>query len=451
MAGRIHAAGTASRHQGGPVFIAFAGKRGSIRLATEVMRFGIGFIALVLALSAFGTARAVSSMPAAPLVARYSNDLWHREHATGDWWGRRTQLANEGVTIGADWVLEGFDNFLGGKHTGITGASTFDLSATVETDKLLGLPGGEFYVDMEDHRGRDPSIALTGDLQVFDKLNDRPYLEVFELWYQQKFFHDKLRVKIGKVDGNSEFAVVRNGLDFINSSSQLTPTLYVLPTTPAPMASVNVFYRFNRMLYLGLGVYNANHGDNYMVITGTPQNAQPTSGGALFIGEGGLLWDHLPGLRTTGEFQLGVWGHTGKFKKFDGGSQYDTGGIYLILDQTLWEPTPGTDDSRGLRGFLEYGHTERSVATIYQHVGGGLAWTGLFRSRPKDVTGLGAQCGFPSPEAGFTRSYELAVETFYKVQLTPWLFIQPDLQYIVNAGARYPNALVGTIRAKISF
>ncbi len=43
---------------------------------------------------------------------------------------------------------------------------------------------------------------------MFDKLSFSPYLQFFELWYQQKLFDGRLRIKLGKVDANTEFNVI---------------------------------------------------------------------------------------------------------------------------------------------------------------------------------------------------------------------------------------------------
>lgn len=379
-----------------------------------------------------------------------ASDFWHRNQLTDDWWGLRARLEREGISIDSRLTLDGFDNFLGGKRTGITGASTFDFSVDVDTAKLLNLPGGDLYIDLENHAGGNPSYNLVGDLQVFDRLSFHAYLEIFELWYQQEFFGGKFRIKFGKIDANTDFAVVTNGQMFLNSSAQLEPTLFILPTTPAPASGFSVFYRPNRLLYAGFGVYNANRGDNYLVIYGTPQDFQHTSGGALLIGESGSNWRHFPRLHTDGDFRFGLWAHTGKFEEFDGGSRYGAEGVYAILDQTLWRPVPGYDDQRGLRSFVEYGYTDRRVSPIYQHAGGGITWTGLF-GRSGDTVGFGPECAFLSPDADLPRSYELSLETFYRLRFTPWASIQPDLQYILNPGGRYPDALVATIRAEITF
>lgn len=144
-------------------------------------------------------------------------DFWHRDHLLDDWWGLRQLLAPQGISIGTNLVLDGFDNFLGGRRTGQTGGSTFDLGVDVDTQNLMDLTDGEFYIDLEDHAGGNPSRALVGDLQVFDKLSFHPYLQIFELWYQQKFFSGRLRIKIGKTDANKDFAVVSNGQVFLNS------------------------------------------------------------------------------------------------------------------------------------------------------------------------------------------------------------------------------------------
>jgi len=49
--------------------------------------------------------------------------------------------------------------------------------------------------------------------------------------------------------------------------------------------------------------------------------------------------------------------------------------------------------------------------------------------------------------------YEIVIEVTYQAQITPWLVIQPDLQYIIHpGGTRDPgNALILGGRASITF
>jgi hypothetical protein len=37
-------------------------------------------------------------------------DFWYGEHLVGDWWGLRSHLEREGISLGAKVVLDGFDN-----------------------------------------------------------------------------------------------------------------------------------------------------------------------------------------------------------------------------------------------------------------------------------------------------------------------------------------------------
>ena len=46
---------------------------------------------------------------------------------------------------------------------------------------------------------------------------------------------------------------------------------------------------------------------------------------------------------------------------------------------------------------------------------------------------------------------ELAVEGFYRLELTRWARFTPDLQYIVNPGGKYSNPLVATLRLMVHF
>jgi porin len=367
------------------------------------------------------------------------------------WRGERQRLRQAGVTIELSLVLEGFNNFVGGLRTSsLAGASTFDLSLAVDTQKSLSWKGGKFYVDLEDHAGRDPSNVLVGDLQVFDKLNSEPYLQVFELWYQQGLLDDMLRFKAGKVDANNEFSVIDNGLSFINSSTQVSPTVFLLPTTPAPMPSVNVFWTPSRSFCGSFGAYYANQSVGFGNFSGAPQDAQVSKSGTFLIGETGVAWQRSPILRNDGNLKLGAWGHTGTFSRFDGSRQRGTYGGYAILDETLWQPAGEPRNGRGARAFLVYGRTQESINAIDQHVGAGVTWTGVFTGRPDDSVGFSPEYAFLSRQAGLPHSYELAMEAFYKLKVTPWATLMADLQYIVNPGGQYANALVGTLRLQVT-
>ncbi|MGF7231716.1 carbohydrate porin [Arachidicoccus sp.] len=361
------------------------------------------------------------------------------------------KLKENGITLGVSEVLEGYNNFEGGMRRGSTYASTFDVNMNIDLQKLTSLRGASFYIDLEDHAGYNPTNSLTGDLQVFDKHNASPFLQILEIWYQQNLFHDKLRAKIGKIDANSEFSVIDNGLEFINSSTQVTPTLFVFPTFPDPVPSINLFFTPSKIFYTSFAIDDANQNAGFLNFYGNPTSIQPTTNGKLFISESGLAWSHLFFLKNDGNFKVGVWKHTGEFKNFSGSVQNGAQGLYLIADQTLWKPASAIDQNRGIRMYLEYAYTDSSISPIYKHFGGGMTWTGLTAKRPTDIVGVSSHYAALSPKLYLPKRDEINIEAFYKRPITHWFNIKPDLQYIIHPGGQFKNALIGTLILSFAF
>src|SRR6185437_1500520 len=286
---------------------------------------------------------------------------------------------------------------------------------------------------------------LVGDFQVFDKNTADPFLQMFEFWYQQEFLHNTLRLKMGKVDANAEFSLIDNGLDFMTSSAHVTPTLFVFPTFPDPKPSVNLFFTPGKLFYASVAAYAANRSDHFLNFSGKPASVQPTLYGTLWIGETGLTWNHLSGKAADGNLGLGIWNHTGRFNRVDDNSVVNgAGGMYVVINQTLWKPTSEKETNRGLKMFLEYAHSSKEIATVYQHFGGGLLLTGLSSNRPNDEIGICTQYAQISPQPGFLWKHEQTIETLYKFFVANWINLQPDVQYILHPGGTYNNALVGT-------
>jgi len=105
---------------------------------------------------------------------------------------------------------------------------------------------------------------------------------------------------------------------------------------------------------------------------------------------------------------------------------------------------------------------------------GGVNWKGPFPGRSHDAggialtyAGIGAAARRHSQDvvfySGLGTPYaqgEPIIEATYRLRLTPWFKLQPDLQYVINPGAGIPtprsplplkNALVAGVRVTVNF
>lgn len=94
-----------------------------------------------------------------------------------------------------------------------------------------------------------------------------------------------------------------------------------------------------------------------------------------------------------------------------------------------------------------------SVSNINRYLGGGLSYTGPFKSRPNDVA------GFAISNAHFGSDYlnanpqpyknETTYELTYQFEVKPGFIIQPDFQYIKTPSGQFDDAKVFGIRFRI--
>jgi len=380
-------------------------------------------------------------------------DQW--QHATDDWFGHRPELDDRGILFEASITTDLSTNFDGGLNTaGNALRSLFNVNLTLDTERLVGWEGGTIFLNFQNHHGADASADDVGDAQAFSNIDADGRTEIAELWFEQVTPDGVLRVKIGKVDTNSEFAYVDNGGEFINSSMGFSPTIFVLPTYPDPAMSVNVFIYPTDGFYAGAGLYDGSLNEGVPTGSRGPKTFFQDPADLFVIGEAGVTWGG-DGNNLPGRFAGGGWWHTGTFIRFDGATDEETGGFYLLLDQTLWLENPGDpEDGQGIGLFLQYGYADADVSMIEHHGGGGIAWTGPIAGRDDDILGIGVSTVWFSDEPGasLTDDTETAIELFYKAQILPWVSVKPDIQYITNPGGiGLDDAVVGTLRVEAEF
>jgi porin len=159
--------------------------------------------------------------------------------------------------------------------------------------------------------------------------------------------------------------------------------------------------------------------------------------GPMLIVEPSFKYD-LGGL--PGNVNIGAWWNGRRFEAYHEnpttheyhGKAY---GFYGFVQQLLWKENPDAEDcGQGIGVFAEHGWAAKDRSEIEDFAGGGLRWQGAIPGRDDDVMGLGAFTIYFSDQAGFSDHSETALELFYKIQLTGWMALQPDVQYITNPG-----------------
>jgi porin len=373
--------------------------------------------------------------------------------------GPRGALAGEVIYTGETFSLV---------HGGLSGRnvtnyrSNLDVVVTLDLEIAAGLKGARLFVYGQDLHGRPLSANDVGDIQLFSNIDstisatDRPqYTTIAEYWYEQLLDDDRFRMKIGKQDANADFAYSDLGGDFIHSSFGLPPTI-PLPTFPSQALGAAAFYSVTDEISIATGVYDGTP-------AGGPQGVRwgfDTVGdhGVTILTQIEILSQRGPNGQLPGTFRGGYWWNTANDVWADVSDPNrvfgSNDGIWLIADQMLWKEEYGTEDVQGLGAFVMYSWTHQDRSQLKGSVASGLVYRGLLRGRDDDLLGAGTAIASLSDQfiaaqqvAGTDyEKREIATEVFYKVQLAPYLTLQPEIQYITSPGGLYDDALLVGMR-----
>jgi len=381
---------------------------------------------------------------------------WTR--ASGDWSGARTDLEAAGIDFNGSLVTEWSDVFSGGDGGGSAFRHLLDLNLTFDLETIAAIERASVFVDFQTG---DTGVGamLHGGYQAYSNIAiDGSITQLSQLWYEQWFAGDLLRIKVGKVDANAEFAYIASAGGFINASAGFTPAILAFPTYPNPAFGVNVFLYPCEGAYVGAALY-----DGAATVDGVRTGALGPGGFLsddqsddwFIIGEAGYTLATL-GALDSARVAVGGWWHTGDFTTFGGGSEAGTGGLYALAEARAWRPealdAADPDDARGLWLFLQYGCADDSVSAVRQQLGLGASLSGAIAGRDDDA--LGAYLSlvdFSDDPAAISADSEWSLELFYDIACTPSVHVKPDLQWFVNPGNGGDDAIVGSLRVTIAF
>jgi porin len=448
-----------------------------------------------------GGALAQTATPA-PAPAADANSAY----LLGDMGGLRPFLSKYGMTFTLQEQSEILGNVRGGRRQGFAYDGLTTGTLQVDTQAAFGLAGGQFNVSGLQIHGQNLSAENLLNLQTASGIEADRATRLWELWYQQKFFDDKLDVRLGQMSLDQEFMVSQNSNYFVN-------TMFGWPMLPAadmpgggpayPLSALGgrVRLRASDTVTILAAVTNgspapSNYGDPQM--RNPSGTSFPLNGGALAIAEIQVAYpfaappaDAKEPQPLAGLYKIGVWYDSENFpdQRYDNtglslANPLSTGiaathsgdyGFYAVADQMIfrWSDDPGRNISLFLRPSIAPQQDRNFISFA---VNGGLAAHGLIQGRNDDAFGLGAAfaqvsdsvTGFGLDTAFFNpgvyapaRHNETVIEATYQYQLTPWCQLQPDFQYVFNPGGgivnpdnpteKVKNEAVLGVRANITF
>ncbi len=426
-----------------------------------------------------------------------SQEWWQQgDAASGDWWGMRNMLHDSGVQFSFTYTNNIAGNVVGGKQRSATYTDNVGFGVEFDFEKLINWQGATLTVSGLNRSGQSLSEIAIGNQFTVQQVYGGQTAMFYALAFEQKLLDDKVAIKAGRFATGDDFAssplywlYMNNGIDGNPQSLPVNTQFSAYPWAVwAARLRVDPTPEFNGMIgayqvssrvfdrgYHGLD-WSIRSSDGVLLISQVgwtpeffkrPVESSAPDGKAVSDGKSEPEAKSFKTPVTTvmkglpGHYWFGAYYSPWQFAQF---GRTDTAsnsyGFYWHLDQMVFQESPGS--SQGLTLWSAFTLSpQQNIAKLPFQVNGGVVYQGLIPTRDNDMTTFGVAYGQFSDDwasanesaLGGYADYELVFEWGYKVQFTKFLFVQPNIQYVVNPGGTHtiPNALVLGAQCGVTF
>jgi porin len=384
---------------------------------------------------------------------------------TGDWGGKRSALLESGVEIS----LANTGDVLFIRQDGnedVTYTNLSEAAFAFDMEQLADISGGSAYVWVVGTHGDDPADVI-GSIHAPSNIAAEDAFRLLEAWYEQSAYDDRLGILVGFYDVDTEFDL-KGTVDLFVSGGHGTGL--DLSETGLNGPSIFPVTSFGARLRVDL---TDKATARLAVLDGVPGDpGDPTATAVLDFSsdQGVFAITELDYMVRTGatfwRFALGAWKYTTRFDDLletepDGTPVQRNGsnGIYGFAEWLIFREAGTTD--QGLAALVRVGSADEDVNRIGGYYGAGLVYRGLFHGRDDDTLGIGfstalngnkfkqaqAEAGNPVTDS------ETELIVAYSALVTPWLRLQPVVQYYLDPGTdpAAGNALIAGVRVAVLF
>ncbi len=403
----------------------------------------------------------IESDPIDDDIALIVDPIDYADTLTGDWGGLRSNLADKGITIELTHRSDLLANNSGGIKTGKTWLAHTDANIILNFGRIAGWDNTEGFIQYHAQHGNqtdDFNSNYVGSFSGVDNIETGIHAaQLSQAWLATTYFDNSLSLLAGLYTIDSEFYVTETSGLFIQppygfaaemaQAGQSGPSIF-------PVGALAVRMQYNSSNYYFRAVLTDGVPDSPE--SGTDIKLDKTDG-TLTVVEIGYTPKNSK--QTISKTSLGWWNYSASAADLQTGESRADQGVYIMSEHTLF--TERNNTNQGLSGFLRFGTANKDVYQADWTGSVGLHYLGLLPGRDDDQVGVAmttshasdnyrsAQLALPTPNP--TDDYETAFELTYRVQILPWLAIQPTLQRFMNPGMNkaLDDASVAGVRVEI--
>ena len=370
---------------------------------------------------------------------------------TGSWGGLRDRLEKHGVQLITAYFGQFAANPVGGERQGVSWRGDLDVGLFLDLERLVNWRRGYITASFS---YRNSGNALSPDfignqfpvqLQTDD---DRGAARLVHLAFGQQLFDNKAELVAGRIITGEDFATLRLACTSLNQGLCTNPIAanqsISFPTYPTAVWGARVKVKPGTSWYGQVGSYIVyedfrdvdDHGCNFSF---------PSGSGPLTIGEFGYIVGKssgAPGL--PGNYRVGGYYDDERLTelKTDPNAR-GTWGLYIMGEQMLFSENSAYTEGLSVWGALSYAPEDRNQITFM--AAGGLSYQGVIPSRPDDMLNFNFAYGrysedlrqFERDNGETLQHSETFLELNYRIQVAPWLYFVPDVQFVINPDGKH--------------
>ena len=324
------------------------------------------------------------------------------------------------LDLGAAYTLDVWHN-QGGVASGWRTLDNLDLTAAVDLERVAGWHGARAFAYVL-YNGDHSLSELTGDAQVASNIETGVRaLRLYEAWIEQDLAPGT-SIKAGLYDLNSEFDALPTSDLFLGSahgigtdvsqSGRNGPSIF-----PVTSLAVRIEAKVSGRLTVRAAALDG--------VSGDPDHPARTAI-KLGHGDGALLIAEADWTRGPLRVIAGGWGYTREQPDDAGTGVAPSTGAYVRAETTLAKHQAYT-----LSAFARAGVASGRANPFDTFVSGGL------RLDLSESWQFGAAVAHARTSSAYRRAIpapraETVVELTAARALTPWLSVQPDVQYVID-------------------